>query len=164
MVHQVTLIIGGNQGDRSKLLEDARREVSMLGEVTGVSPVFETTAWGGIATSDFLNQVISLQTSHDPLKFLRLILHVEKILGRTRFQKWGDRLMDIDILYWDDRVIDLPELKVPHPEMTKRRFVLEPLTSLLPDHVHPVLKKTSLELLHACEDPSEVRSVRVETI
>jgi 2-amino-4-hydroxy-6-hydroxymethyldihydropteridine diphosphokinase len=90
----------------------------------------------------FINGVILLETNREPLEILADILQIEQSLGRRRVGKWGPRTIDLDILLYDDRVIRQPELTVPHPEMEKRRFVLEPLAEIAPDLVHPVLSRT----------------------
>ncbi|NVJ86312.1 MAG: 2-amino-4-hydroxy-6-hydroxymethyldihydropteridine diphosphokinase [Algoriphagus sp.] len=156
MVHEAVLILGGNQGDRKKLLENAKKALVQLGELQVESRIFVTEAWGGVADEPFLNQVVVLKTQLVPLRFLKQIQQIERNLGRRRYVKWGDRTMDIDILFWDQNQIDLPVLKVPHPEIANRRFVLEPLADVLPDLVHPVLGKSILELLRECTDTTSV--------
>ncbi|TFV93731.1 2-amino-4-hydroxy-6-hydroxymethyldihydropteridine diphosphokinase [Algoriphagus kandeliae] len=156
MVHEVVLILGGNQGDRKRLLENAKTAVSSLGNLVAESQIFATEAWGGVAKEAFLNQALVLETKLGPLRFLKQIQQIEKNMGRKRLVKWGDRTMDIDILFWDNAMIDLPELKIPHPEVANRRFVLGPLMDVLPDLVHPVLGKTIRQLFEECPDTSNV--------
>ena len=157
MFEKVVLILGGNKGDRIELLKSALKEVSKLGELTLISKVYETEAWGGVAKGAFLNQVVQLNTSYSPSKVLVFIQQVETDLGRKRDEHWGDRTMDIDIIYFGGNVIDTSELIIPHPFLAERKFVLVPLAEILPDFVHPILGKSSLEMLRACEDGSEVR-------
>ncbi|MCS5491691.1 2-amino-4-hydroxy-6-hydroxymethyldihydropteridine diphosphokinase [Algoriphagus limi] len=156
MVHEVVLILGGNQGDRKKLLDNAKAAIGRLGKLVKESRIFTTEAWGGVAKEAFLNQALILETELGPLRFLKHLQQIEKNMGRKRQIRWGDRTMDIDILFWDDVVIDLPELKIPHPEMANRRFVLEPLMDIVPELVHPVFGKTIHQLLEECPDTSKV--------
>jgi 2-amino-4-hydroxy-6-hydroxymethyldihydropteridine diphosphokinase len=110
-----------------------------------------------VATNgNFLNQVVCIQTDLDPTSLLELIQGIELDLGRTREQHWGDRTIDIDILYFGAEVWNTPTLSIPHPYLAQRRFVLQPLAEILPGKVHPVLGKTSLELLAECTDQGQV--------
>lgn len=156
MQSKVTLIIGGNRGDREALLKTAVERVTSNNKLLLESTIYETEAWGGIAKGPFLNQVIQIVSYDDPIAFLAFIQKVEIELGRRRNEHWGDRTMDIDILFWDDAVLDIPELKVPHPYISQRKFVLEPLAEILPDLIHPTLNKKVKELLESCEDDSKV--------
>lgn len=154
---KVVLILGGNKGDRISLLASAVAAVSGLGEMTAKSKVYETEAWGGVAKGPFLNQVVEITTTYTPSELLQIIQQIETDLGRKREEHWGDRTMDIDIIFFDKRVIETEELRIPHPFMAERRFVLVPLAEILPDFIHPVFGKTCLELLEVCEDRTEVR-------
>lgn len=153
------LILGGNKGDRNALLQCAVEAVSELGELTLKSRIYETEAWGGVAKEPFLNQVIEIKTMYSPLELLAFIQQIEADLGRKRDEHWGDRTMDIDIIYFGNRVIDTEELQIPHPFLAERKFVLAPLAEILPGFIHPVLGKSSLELLNECEDRSEVKEL-----
>lgn len=154
---KVVLIIGGNKGDRELLLEQAVQAVSELGKLTLRSKVYETEAWGGVAKGPFLNQVVEIKTSYSPSVLLARIQQIEISLGRKREEHWGDRTMDIDIVYFDNRIINSKELRIPHPFLSERKFVLVPLAEILPDFIDPILGKSSLQLLKECEDRSEVR-------
>ena len=153
----VVLILGGNKGDRNGLLTSAVMAVSELGEMTAKSKVYETEAWGGVAKGPFLNQVVEIKTAYSPFEILSFIQKIEIDLGRKRDEHWGDRTMDIDIIYFGGQVIDTAELKTPHPYLSERKFVLIPLVEILPDFIHPSLRKSNQQLLEECKDKSEVR-------
>ena len=157
METKVVLGIGGNKGDRANYLAKAREALSKEVSLISSSQVYESEPWGGVATNgNFLNQVLLIQTSMEPFSLLQLTQKIEHALGRTREQHWGDRTIDIDILYFGDQVSSDPQLTLPHPYLSERRFVLQPLAEILPLKKHPVYGKTSLELLAACSDLGKV--------
>ncbi|WP_144603807.1 2-amino-4-hydroxy-6-hydroxymethyldihydropteridine diphosphokinase [Algoriphagus algorifonticola] len=156
MNNEVVLILGGNLGDTLSLIGEAKKQLLNLGELKGESSIYRTEAWGNVADQDFLNQVVVIYTALEPLEFLKEIQGIEKVLGRKRFETWGNRTMDIDILYWNQEVIDHENLKVPHPYLQKRKFVLIPLVEILPDRIHPQLNQTNFQLLEVCPDESFV--------
>lgn len=127
------------------------------GVVVMHSPVYETAAWGVTDQPDFLNQVLMVRTELEPEVLLDTVLGIERSLGRERIQRWGSRLIDIDILYYGQTVLNTPRLALPHPWLHRRRFVLVPLVDLAPDFVHPILGKTNAELLATLPDEGEVR-------
>src|SRR5262249_19878513 len=148
------LITGGNVGDREKNLETAREWIETdCGRIVKASSLYETAAWGKTDQASFLNQVLEIQTSLNAMQLIRRILKVEKKMGRVRKEKYGPRIIDIDILLFNDEIITTPFLKVPHPEMQNRRFVLAPLAEVAPHVIHPVLKKPVIEMLEDCPDP-----------
>ncbi|MCH7409198.1 2-amino-4-hydroxy-6-hydroxymethyldihydropteridine diphosphokinase [Belliella sp. DSM 111904] len=158
--HQVVLIIGGNLGDRFQLITDAKKKISMeIGEIQKQSVLYETAAWGERSTKDFINQALLINTTLSAQEVLYTALSIEKSLGRARVEKWGDRTMDIDIIFYDNSIIEEPELTIPHPFMKERKFVLVPIVEILPDWIHPVLKMSMKEMLSACEDQCEVRKI-----
>ncbi len=101
---------------------------------------------------DYLNQGVEIRTSLDALTLLHTLLKIERKIGRIRQEKWGSRVIDIDLIFFNDAVLSLPDLKVPHPQMHLRQFVLIPLLEIVPDYVHPVLHKTVRELAAGCPD------------
>ncbi len=152
------VLLGGNIGDRESYLENALTKIkSLCGSLVSSSSLYESKAWGKEDQKDFLNQVIVVNSELSPEPFLETILAIEKDLGRVRYKKWGERVIDIDILYVDDLIINTKLLKVPHPFIQDRRFTLVPLTELVPDFTHPILSKTQLELLSDCKDELEVK-------
>jgi 2-amino-4-hydroxy-6-hydroxymethyldihydropteridine diphosphokinase len=156
MFAKVVLILGGNRGDRKELINQAVKHISKKNHLVAISAIYETQAWGNVAKGNFLNQVIQLETSVSPENLLEQIQEIEETLGRKRTATWGDRTMDIDILYFGDEVIQTSKLTIPHPFIQDRRFVLIPLAEILPDMIHPVLGKSNLTLLEECHDWCEV--------
>ncbi|MFT3695302.1 MAG: 2-amino-4-hydroxy-6-hydroxymethyldihydropteridine diphosphokinase [Kofleriaceae bacterium] len=125
--------LGGNVGDVRVTFERAREAIEQLGRVRS-APLYRTAAIGPVQP-DYLNSVLSLQFDGQPIELLSTLLEIERLLGRDRSRevRWGPRTIDLDILVFDDRVIDTPELRVPHPRMFERRFVLEPMLELVGD-------------------------------
>lgn len=140
--------LGSNLGDREA---NCLRALDLLsGEqifVTKRSSLYETKPWGPQDQPKFINMVVEVETDMEPKRLLERLKEIEKRLGRQDSYKWGPRVIDLDLLFYDDLVIETPELQVPHPLMHEREFVLRPLAEMAPDKVHPVLKKTIKELL-----------------
>ena len=154
------LLIGGNLGDRKKNLLTAISLINeQCGPLTRSSPVYETEAWGKTDQPSFLNQALEVSTSLNARQLMRKILKIEKEMGRIRQEKLGPRIIDIDILLFGNEIHDLRFLKIPHPEMQNRRFVLVPLAEINSSLLHPVLKKTIAELLEECPDNLQVSKV-----
>ena len=149
-----TLLLGGNIGDTAGLLAEARGLIeARIGRIARQSALYGSEAWGFEAGQDFINQAIVASTPLPPHEVLRHALQIEAELGRTRNGRgYSDRTMDIDIIFYGDRVIDEPQLVVPHPRLHLRNFVLVPLCEIMPDFAHPVLGKTISQLLDECPD------------
>ena len=157
---QVFLLLGSNLGDRLQVLAAAREAIAELaGSMTNQSAIYETEPWGITDQPTFLNQVIEISTSLLPEDLLRIILNIEHDLGRVRYERWGARVIDIDILYFGQTVMDSARLTLPHPRIQDRRFVLAPLAEIASDFVHPLLQKTSAQLLEECPDTSEASKI-----
>ena len=143
--------LGTNLGDKEHNLRLAVQKIEeRIGKVISLSAFYATAPWGFSSENTFLNAAVCVETFLPPLSVLYLTQEMEREIGRTRKSVGGvysDRLIDIDLLLYDDRVMDTPELKLPHPLMHELRFVMEPLAEIAPDLVHPVLKKKMRELL-----------------
>lgn len=152
------LSLGSNQGDRLNSLVEATKLINIhVGEVILNSPVFESEPWGFIAKTTFYNLVLLVETVLKPQHVLTEILKIEKELGRIRSGKvYISRIIDIDILFYDDAQIDEGSLAIPHPRLQLRRFVLEPLAAIAPGLDHPVFHITILQMLHQLEDKGSI--------
>lgn len=143
------LSLGSNIGDREGNLREAIRCLKELGAVTAVSSFYETEPVDFVDQAWFLNCAVALETSTNPERLIDELVRIEQRMGRLRLQNKGPRIIDIDILLFGDRVVDTPGLKIPHPAMHQRRFVLEPLAEIAPQLQHPALGNTIGELLSA---------------
>lgn len=151
------LLLGANLGDREMTLRRAADLImERIGPVVQRSDLYETAPWGITDQPSFLNQVVVLETQLEPEVVLQQTQAIEQELGRVRLEKWGARTIDIDILYYDQLIQLTDQLTIPHPYLHQRRFTLVPLAQVAPDYVHPILKKTSVELLTECDDNGEV--------
>ena len=146
---QAFIGLGSNLGDRDANLHAAVKALEAAAEVAivQVSSFVETAPQGGPAQPDYLNAVAELRATTTPRELLNLLLDIENRLGRVRNERWGPRMIDLDLLLYDQQVIRQPELEVPHPRMHQREFVLRPLCEIAPDRVHPVLGKDARKLL-----------------
>ena len=143
-------------GDIAGMLQQAVKGIGEKSTITRQSSVYRTAPWGKPGQSDFLNQVIEIETPLTPSELMKEVLHIEERLGRKREEKFGPRLIDIDIIFFNDEIVSRPGLTIPHPEVQNRRFALVPLNELAPNHIHPVFQKTVYQLLLECPDPLAV--------
>ncbi|MBO6494945.1 MAG: 2-amino-4-hydroxy-6-hydroxymethyldihydropteridine diphosphokinase [Roseivirga sp.] len=153
----IYLLLGSNIGRRLKNLDRAKELIVSNGiTIKKESQIYETAAWGNEDQEAFLNQVIEIETKKSPQRLLQITQLIENEMGRVRYEKWGKRLIDIDILYFNDLIFQENDLSLPHPGIADRRFTLVPLVEIASEMVHPVLEKTQAELLSVCEDQLEV--------
>jgi 2-amino-4-hydroxy-6-hydroxymethyldihydropteridine diphosphokinase len=158
MINHAYLLTGSNVGNREMNLLKAGELIQKESVIiVKTSSVYETAPWGQTDQPAFLNQALEIKTSLSARQLMRKILKIEKMMGRIRLQKYGPRLIDIDILLFNGEQHNYPLLKLPHPEMTKRRFALLPLAEIAPLAHHPVFKKTIRELLNECPDDLPVK-------
>ncbi|MBS1737375.1 MAG: 2-amino-4-hydroxy-6-hydroxymethyldihydropteridine diphosphokinase [Bacteroidetes bacterium] len=151
------LITGSNIGERRKNLTNARAYIEKkIGHIERSSIIYETEPWGNSDQPAFYNQVHIVSTLLSPQLIMDKLLAIEKQMGRVRTIKNAARIIDIDILFFNDEIINLPGLVIPHIEISNRRFVLLPMAELSPDMMHPVLKTTIQDLLAKCNDPLRV--------
>ena len=155
MTHDIYIALGTNIGDRIENLRAAIRSLPPHFERVRPSRIFETPPWGHADQPAFLNMAVHARTDLSPAESLARLKQVEVELGREQTFRWGPRLIDLDILFYDDLVLDSPPLVIPHPRLHERAFVLVPLADIAPDLVHPVLGKTVRGLL-AEVDASEI--------
>lgn len=159
-MEDVYLLLGVNLSNRERQLTEARTRIAAeIGRITAQSELYETASWGGVGTQpDYLNQVVCVASTRSPQDILKAIHRIEEDLGRVRGQKWEARVIDIDILFYGQRVVDLPDLQIPHPYFQDRNFAMIPMVELAPDFIHPRLGVRVADLLASSEDLLEVRS------
>lgn len=156
-MNQIFLLTGGNIGNRTKSLEKATvLIVERIGRIVKSSQIYETEAWGITDQPSFYNQVHLIESELSAEEVIKIILKIEESMGRIRTYKNAERIIDIDILFFNDEIIYQPQLIVPHPEISNRRFVLVPLNELVPDMIHPVYQKSISDLLSTCKDKLKV--------
>lgn len=142
--HTVYLSLGTNIGDRKKNIEEAIKNIKNIENtfIIKESKILETEPFGYKEQDDFLNSCLKIKTLLSPQELLSKLLNIEKIMGRKRIIKWGPRIIDIDILFYDNDIISEDNLAIPHPYITERMFVLEPLSEIAPNYVHPLERKS----------------------
>ena len=157
----VFVLLGSNLGDREHIVNQACKMIGeRCGKIVAESSLYESEPWGFQSEHWFLNQVVEVQTQLSPDEMMRQLLEIEKELGRDRstpHEGYVSRPMDLDILYWgEDLLVESQHVIVPHPRLHQRRFTLLPLCDIAPDYVHPIMKKTNLQLLDECQDNGKV--------
>ncbi len=144
----VYICLGSNQGDRLVNLNRARSKMEQKAiKILKSSSVYLTPPWGDITQDDYLNQVIEVETDFGPHELLIVLQEIEHKMGRKERGRWTSRIIDLDIIAYGNEIIEKPELKIPHPLMTERGFVLVPLCEIAPDFIHPISKKSIKEML-----------------
>jgi 2-amino-4-hydroxy-6-hydroxymethyldihydropteridine diphosphokinase len=156
-MNTVYIQLGSNIGERESFITKSMHKVEDdIGKIITASSIFETTAWGNENQNNFLNSVIEIKTPFDAFTILQKSQEIENNLGRERSDQWGERTIDIDILFYNNKIINTKELTVPHPLIQKRKFVLVPLSEIAPNYMHPILKKNISTLLSECKDTQKV--------
>ena len=151
--HTAYLLLGSNLNNRQLMLERAAKQIAdKAGAVIKTSHIYETAAWGNTNQQAFLNRAIEMETTKNQEELLATLIEIEKDMGRKREEKWGPRLIDIDILFFDHLVLNSSHLIIPHPYLHQRRFTLAPLAEIAGNYIHPVLSKSVSDLLRKCTD------------
>ncbi len=158
----ICIQLGSNKEDRLAILRNAKSMLLNKLRIINEGDIFVTSAWGIVDQPDFYNQLILMESELNPYELVRFTQKVELDLGRVRGKKWGPRIIDIDIIYYDNKVIYSPELCIPHKHMNERKFILEPLLELDKTWVHPVEKMGIVALLERCKDKGKVKRLNVE--
>ncbi len=153
------LLLGSNLGDREAVIRQAIQHISeQIGFIDAQSSVYETEPWGNTNQPGFLNLALKISTGLSAIQMLEKALSIEEQLGRVRLERWGSRIIDIDIIFYNADVIRIEDrLRIPHPEMQNRKFVLEPLCEIAPEFIHPVLNRSIKELFESLTDKSAVK-------
>ena len=160
MPYKVYLLTGSNVGNSKALLNQANLYIiQLVGEITAASSLYQTAPWGNTNQQHFLNQVLEVSTNLEAKEVLTTILNIEQQMGRTREEKWAPRTIDIDILFFNNNIINEHDLEIPHPLLHQRRFTLVPLAEIAPNYIHPLLHQTITNLLQHCSDNSVVEKL-----
>lgn len=144
--HSVYLSIGSNLGDRKTNVRKALEKLSEFCRVADCSKPYRMKPYGVLDQPDFLNLAARIETDLTPPSLLLRLQEVEAAVGRVRTGRWRERIIDLDILFYDDLVMFSPDLIIPHPDLHNRYFVLKPMMDIAPDYVHPVMKMTITEI------------------
>ena len=158
----IYLLLGSNINAPRDNIMHAINELALKSDLKAVSKLYHSEPWGNSDQPSFVNQIVEIETQLAPAELLKTILAIEESMGRIRKSKWGERLIDIDLLYYNDEIIDSTSLKVPHREIQNRRFTLLPMNDIAAGFIHPVMNKTQNELLEECLDKSWVRQLIID--
>jgi 2-amino-4-hydroxy-6-hydroxymethyldihydropteridine diphosphokinase len=155
---KVYLLLGGNMGDKRQVFDQTIGLLNdRVGDITRQSAIYETEPWGFESELLFWNQVLELSVNIPAEEVLERTQQIENQLGRLRLlEQYSSRVIDIDILFYDDKIIELPHLVIPHPRIQERKFALIPLNEIAPELIHPVLHKSIHQLLIECQDQLKV--------
>jgi len=151
------LLLGSNLGDRQLLLQTAIQQIELeAGHIQSISSIYETAPWGTQSQNGYLNQAVCIETNSTPFELLATLQKIEIDLGRTRNIRWEDRVIDIDILLYENEIINSPTLTIPHPEMQNRKFALVPVCEIASEWIHPILFSDIKTMLEKCEDEGKI--------
>jgi len=153
MKNNAVVLLGSNLGNKSLYLEIALNKIlERIGIIENLSSIYESTAWGIEDQPTFINQVVCIQTNFSAHETLNHLLDLEKEMGRIRSQKWGPRIIDLDLLYFNNEISTNESCIIPHPSIAARKFTLVPLVEVIPNFVHPICQLNQKELLALCND------------
>jgi len=156
-MNTVYIQLGSNIGERKSYIAKSMDQIEEnIGKIIIESSIFETIPWGNENQNNFLNSVIKINTTLDAFRVLKKSQEIENNLDRERVEKWGERTIDIDILFYNNEIINTTKLNIPHPFIQQRKFVLVPLSEIAPNYIHPILKKNISTLLSECKDNQKV--------
>ncbi len=159
-MEQIFLGLGTNVAPKEAYLSEVKTAIEEeVGPIVRASSLYETAAWGKTDQSDFMNQVIEIRSQLSPIVLLDTVLAIEKKMGRVRVEKWAERIIDIDLLFYGQEMIQEVRLVVPHPFISVRNFVLAPLVEIAPDFIHPVAQQSIAALYQQCPDQLAVRKI-----
>lgn len=156
------LLLGSNLGDKKANLDTACNSISKIGNIIKKSAIYITPPWGKKDQPEFYNQIIVIDSTSSPGELLNQLMLIEKEMGRVRKEKWGERLIDIDILYYEDKIINSDDLIIPHPGIPERKFTLVPLNEIAPLFINPFTKKTNKKMLEELHDQSVITKLIVQ--
>jgi len=160
MKHLTYLLLGSNMDDPIKQLETASEWIyARAGDLICASAMYKTAAWGKTEQPDFINQVLLIKTALTPPELLNTLLSIEANMGRIRTEKYGPRRIDMDILLYDNIILNTPALTIPHPQLAHRRFTLLPLGEIAPTLCHPMSGLSIQTLIEQCTDPLSVEKL-----
>jgi len=144
-------------GNRKSYIEKSMQQIEQeIGNIICSSKIYESSPWGVSIQNHFLNSVIKIESELSSSILLKKLQEIENNLGRVRLRKWGERTIDIDILFYNNEIIKTEKLNIPHPLLHERKFVLIPLSKIAPNYIHPILKKNVSDLLSECKDSQQV--------
>ena len=153
----VFIALGSNLGDRQDYLYLGRRALAEVMTIEQVSSIYETPPWGVLEQPHYLNQVVQGRSSQAPLALLTFLKEKEQAIGRKEGIRFGPRVLDMDILFYGQEIIEMDKLEIPHPRLQERAFVLVPMQEIAPDWVHPLSGLSMTELLKSCPDREEIK-------
>lgn len=160
MSNQAYISLGGNIGNTQEIFQKALEEIYQhIGKITKKSSLYQTAAWGNTQQNDFINQVICINTLSSAHDLLDSLLTIEIKLDRVREEIWGPRTLDLDILYFNQEIIESPTLIVPHQRIKERKFILIPMNEIASDHVDPLSNQPVAQLLANCIDELAVTKI-----